>query len=142
MTERWIIREGQVVERDGSAVVRFRAGCAGPGRCVCVPGERDVALEVLGLDAAATAGQRVSVAVTSAALSRLALTLFALPLAALLAGAWLGRAVAAGSAGAAEVWPAGLGLTALAGTLILVTRRSGALVRSLKVNARLKRTDS
>lgn len=97
---------------------------------------REVAPARLGL--AARVGERVTVAVPEAALTRVAALLFGLPLAALLGGAWIGAALSAGS----DVVSALVGVVSLGLTLWLVTCSSGALARTLTVAARLQRTDS
>lgn len=134
-----VVREGRAVREGGVVEVRFPNTCGVPGAAGCAGcgGERRVPAGRLGLVGPLGDGERVEVAVPGPALTRLALVCFAVPLAALLAGAWIGDAVA-GAAGASSALVTGLpGLLALAGALLLVARRGGALVRWLELRVRV-----
>jgi positive regulator of sigma E activity len=142
----WIARQGRVVDCHGSPVVRFTAQCGRDGGCTGVCGmlpSRSPQIPLTRLDSAAGAryGDRVTLLVAGASLTRLACLVFALPLAALLAGAWLGEALAA-----VPGWPADFvsGLAGLAGLMAAgtwVASRGAALERGLHLMVRLERTD-
>jgi hypothetical protein len=80
----------------------------------------------------------VTLLVDGGALTRLAVLLFALPLAALLVVAWGGSILAVQVGLAPDLVAALMGLGALGLTFSLMARSGGALLRMLKIRARLE----
>jgi positive regulator of sigma E activity len=157
---RWVNREGSVVERGGVPVVEFHSACAvargdglpvpdraatasgGYGCAACSAGSaRRLPVMLLALDDSARPGDQVSVRVGVAALNRLATVCFALPLVALLAGAAVAGLLPTASAIDADVVSGLVGLGCLALVFVMVGRSGGALLRMLDLHARLVRTD-
>ncbi|MFU8815029.1 MAG: SoxR reducing system RseC family protein [Pseudomonadales bacterium] len=132
-----------MVERDGQIAVQFDAACGGGGCGACAGrGERRLSLALLRLNGAARVGDRVCVEVGSGSLNRIAAACFALPLAALLVGAGIGGWLSAGTGFDAEVVSGVVGLCSLALALGVISRSGGALLRMLKLDARLERMNS
>jgi positive regulator of sigma E activity len=145
--QRWISREGAIVERCGVPVIEFRSACsndaaerAGFGCATCTAGSaRRLPVGLLDLDVSARLGDRVAVRVGAGSLNRIAAACFAVPLAALLAGAGLGRLLTAGTALDADVASGLVGLGCLALAFMIVGRNGGALLRMLELDARLEK---
>lgn len=141
--QRWIGRTGLVVEQDGQRAVQFDSGCsaAGAGCGACgVRSEASMSLSLLNLDDdRARVGDRVKVRVAAVSLNRIAAACFAMPLAALLGGAGIGGWASAGTRFDADVISGVAGLCCLAVALAIISRSGGALLRMLKLTARLER---
>jgi len=136
--DRWISRQGMIVEDARGPVVEFHNGCseaaaAGCGACGRSSARR-LPASLLDLRSAVP-GDVVTLRVRSAALDRVAAACFAGPLVALLAGGAAGHWLGATAGVDADLASGGLGLSLLVLALAAVVSNGDALLRLLELDS-------
>jgi positive regulator of sigma E activity len=135
--DRWISRQGTIVERSGVSVVEFHGGCPGAtSGCGTCGGNAVRRLPASLLDLrVGLPGDVVTLRVEAASLNRVAAACFALPLVALLVGAGAGRWFGSTVGFDEDIVSGMMGLGLLVLALAAVARHGDALLRLLGLSA-------